>query len=175
MGMGLPENRHMADSSCWLRMESLFAMAGACSNRSAARGFRLGTKGFLMNFLLVFVGAGIGGMLRHAVGIASLKWVGSGFPFGTMFVNVVGSLLMGLVAEYWALKSGLPQSARLFITTGFMGGFTTFSTFSLDTTLLYERGQVWLAAGYAIASVVLSIGALFLGLSIIRAVVSLPG
>lgn len=121
-----------------------------------------------MNFLLVFVGAGIGGMMRHAVGVASLKWLGTGFPFGTMIVNVAGSLLMGLVTEYWAVKSGLPQSARLFITTGFMGGFTTFSTFSLDTALIYERGQILLAAGYAIASVVLSIAALFIGLAIIR-------
>lgn len=128
-----------------------------------------------MNFLLVFVGAGIGGMLRHAVGVAALRWFGSGFPYGTMFVNVVGSLLMGLVAEYWALKAGLPQSARLFITTGFMGGFTTFSTFSLDTALLYERGQVWVSAGYAIASVVLSIAALFLGLAIVRAMVGVQG
>lgn len=143
--------------------------------RPVARGFRWKTKGFQMNFLLVFVGAGIGGMVRHAVGVASLKWFGAGFPYGTMFVNVVGSLLMGLVAEYWALKSGLPQSARLFITTGFMGGFTTFSTFSLDTALLYERGQVWVAAGYAVASVVLSIAALFLGLAIIRAVVGVQG
>lgn len=121
-----------------------------------------------MNFLLVFVGAGIGGMARHGVGVASLKWFGSGFPYGTIIVNILGSLLMGLVAEYWALKSGLPQSARLFITTGFMGGFTTFSTFSLDTALLYERGQVWTAAGYALASVILSVGALFLGLAIVR-------
>lgn len=124
-----------------------------------------------MNFLLVFVGAGIGGMARHGVGVAALKWFGSGFPYGTVIVNILGSLFMGLVAEYWALKAGLPQSARLFITTGFMGGFTTFSTFSLDTALLYERGQFWTAAGYAIASVVLSVGALFLGLAIVRGLV----
>ena len=125
-----------------------------------------------MNFLRVFVGAGIGGMARHGVGVASLKWFGSGFPYGTILVNILGSLLMGLVAEYWALKSGLPQSARLFITTGFMGGFTTFSTFSLDTAMLYERGQVWTAAGYALASVILSVGALFIGLAIVRGFVS---
>lgn len=128
-----------------------------------------------MNFLIVFIGAGLGGMLRHAVGLASLKWLGSGFPYGTLIVNVVGSLLMGLAAEYWALKSGLPQSARLLITTGFMGGFTTFSTFSLDTALLYERGQVWMAAGYALISVVVSIAALFIGLAIVRTLVGTPG
>jgi len=121
-----------------------------------------------MNYLIVFIGAGIGGMLRQGINVAALKWAGNGFPWGTLVINILGSFVMGLVAEYWALKSGLPQTTRLFLTTGILGGFTTFSAFSLDTALLYERGETLAAAGYAIGSVVLSVGALFGGLAIIR-------
>lgn len=128
-----------------------------------------------MNYLIVFIGAGIGGMLRQGVNVAALKWAGNGFPWGTLFINILGSFVMGLVAEYWALKSGLPQTTRLFLTTGILGGFTTFSAFSLDTALLYERGETLTAAGYAIASVVLSISALFGGLAIIRSLVGVQG
>lgn len=121
-----------------------------------------------MGFLLVFVGSGIGGMARHGVGLLSLKLFGPTFPFGTLFINIFGSFLMGVVAEYWALKSGLPQPARLFLTTGIIGGFTTFSTFSLETALLWERGQPWLMAIYMAASVMVSVAALFGGLWLIR-------
>lgn len=121
-----------------------------------------------MDFFLVFIGSGIGGMARHGVGVLALKWFGRGFPFGTLAINIVGSFLIGIVAEYWAIKSGLPQPARLFLTTGVIGGFTTFSAFSLETMLLWERGQPLLAAAYVTASVVLSIGALFGALCLIR-------
>ena len=121
-----------------------------------------------MGFLLVFVGSGIGGMARHGVGLLALKWFGPNFPVATLFINIAGSLVMGIVAEYWALKSGLPQPARLFLTTGVIGGFTTFSAFSLETALLWERGQPLLAAVYVSASVSLSVGALFAGLWLIR-------
>lgn len=124
-----------------------------------------------MSFLLVFIGSGIGGMARHGVGLLALKWFGPNFPVGTLFINIVGSLLIGVVAEYWALKSGLPQPARLFLTTGIIGGFTTFSAFSLETALLWERGQPLIAAAYVAASVVLAIGALFFGLWLIRILV----
>jgi CrcB protein len=125
-----------------------------------------------MGFLLVFVGSGIGGALRHGVNLVALRAIGSDFPAGTLFVNIAGSLIMGLLAEYWALKSGLPQPLRLFLTTGILGGFTTFSAFSLDAALLWERGQPLTAAAYAAASVVLSIGALFGGLWLVRLLVS---
>jgi CrcB protein len=128
-----------------------------------------------MNYLIVFIGAGIGGMLRQGINVAALKWAGNGFPWGTLVINILGSFIMGLVAEYWALKSGLPQTTRLFLTTGVLGGFTTFSAFSLDTALLYERGEALTAAGYAIGSVVLSVAALFGGLAIIRHVVGVQG
>ena len=121
-----------------------------------------------MGFLLVFVGSGIGGMARHGVGLLALKWFGPSFPVGTLSINIAGSLMMGIVAEYWALKSGLPQPARLFLTTGVLGGFTTFSAFSLEAALLWERGQTFHAAVYVTASVALSIGALFAGLWLVR-------
>lgn len=130
---------------------------------------RVAQKEAFMGYLLVFIGSGIGGALRHGVNLAALRLFGSGFPMGTLFVNIAGSLIMGLLAEYWALKSGLPQPLRLFLTTGILGGFTTFSTFSLDTALLWERGEPGTAAGYTIASVVLSVGGLFAGLWLIRA------
>lgn len=122
-----------------------------------------------MGFLIVFIGGGIGAAIRHGVNVAAAGLVGTAFPYGTLFINVLGSLAMGLIAEYFALKSGLPQSWRLFLTTGILGGFTTFSAFSLEAALLYERGQLASAAIYVAASVVLSIGGLFAGLAIIRA------
>ncbi|MCC6206332.1 MAG: fluoride efflux transporter CrcB [Hyphomicrobiales bacterium] len=121
-----------------------------------------------VGFLLVFVGSGIGGMARHGVGLLALRWFGTGFPIGTLAINIVGSLLMGVVAEYWALKSGLPQPARLFLTTGILGGFTTFSAFSLETAVLWERGRPVSSVAYVAASLVLSVGALFAGLWLVR-------
>lgn len=122
-----------------------------------------------MGFLIVFIGGGIGAALRHGLNLVAAGLVGTAFPYGTLFINIVGSLAMGLIAEYFALRSGLPQSWRLFLTTGILGGFTTFSAFSLEAALLYERGQLVSAAIYVVASVVLSIGGLFAGLAIIRA------
>lgn len=95
--------------------------------------------------------------------------IGMAFPFGTLTVNVVGGLLMGFVAEYWALRSGLSQSGRLFLTTGILGGFTTFSSFSLDAVYLWEKGQALFAIIYTAATVFLSISALFLGMWLVRA------
>jgi fluoride exporter len=124
-----------------------------------------------MGFLIVFLGGGVGAALRHGINILVARYAGTGFPYGTLSINVVGSLAMGLIAEYFALKAGLPQRMRLFLTTGILGGFTTFSAFSLEVALLYERGQIAGAAIYIIASVVLAVGALFLGLAIVRLLV----
>jgi fluoride exporter len=124
-----------------------------------------------MGFVIVFLGGGLGAALRHGVNISAARWLGTGFPYGTLFINVAGSLAMGLIAEYFALKGNLPQHLRLFLTTGILGGFTTFSAFSLEAALLYERGQVAGAAIYVIASVVLAIAGLFAGLAIVRALV----
>jgi fluoride exporter len=124
-----------------------------------------------MGFLIVFLGGGLGAALRHGVNIAAARLLGTAFPYGTLAINVLGSLAMGLIAEYFALKIGLPQRWRLFLTTGVLGGFTTFSAFSLEAALLYERGQIAGAALYVVASVVLAIGALFAGLAIVRMLV----
>jgi fluoride exporter len=124
-----------------------------------------------MGFLIVFLGGGLGAALRHGVNIVAARLLGTAFPYGTLAINVLGSLAMGLIAEYFALKVGLPQRWRLFLTTGVLGGFTTFSAFSLEAALLYERGQIAGAALYVVASVVLAIGALFAGLAIVRMLV----
>ena len=125
-----------------------------------------------MNYLIVFIGAGLGGALRHGVNIAALRLVGAGFPWGTLAINIAGSFAMGLVAEYFALKSGLPQQWRLFLTTGVLGGFTTFSAFSLEVALLYERGEVLAAGLYMLGSAVLAVVGLFAGLYVVRAFVA---
>jgi CrcB protein len=124
-----------------------------------------------MNYLIVFLGAGIGGAMRHGVNVAALRLIGAGFPWGTLAVNIAGSFVMGLVAEYFALKSGLPQQWRLFLTTGILGGFTTFSAFSLETALLYERGELLAAGLYMLGSAVLAVAGLFAGLYVIRSIV----
>jgi CrcB protein len=124
-----------------------------------------------MGYLIVFLGGGLGAALRHGVNLFAARFAGTGFPYGTLFINIAGSLAMGLIAEYFALKAGLPQRWRLFLTTGILGGFTTFSAFSLEAALLYERGQIAGAAIYVVASVLLAIGALFAGLAIVRILV----
>lgn len=121
-----------------------------------------------MGYLIVFLGGGIGAALRHGVNIASARLLGTGFPYGTLTVNVVGSLAMGLLTAYFAFKGDASQHWRLFLTTGILGGFTTFSAFSLDVALLYERGEAGLAALYVLASVAVSIAGLFAGLALVR-------
>jgi CrcB protein len=122
----------------------------------------------LSSYLIVFVGAGIGGALRHGVNVMTLRVLASQFPFHTIFVNIAGSFVMGMLAAWFALKADPGPSWRLFLSTGILGGFTTFSAFSLDTALLYERGEWMLAALYVVGSVALSIAALFAGMMLVR-------
>ena len=120
-----------------------------------------------MRYLIVFLGAGIGGALRHGVNVWAARAFGFGFPFGALIVNVAGSFLMGLLAGFFAYRAGLvPQHMRLFLTTGVLGGFTTFSAFSLDTALLIERHSYLMAVIYISGSVFASVAALFLGLAL---------
>jgi fluoride exporter len=121
-----------------------------------------------MSYLIVFLGGGIGAAMRHGINLGAARLVGPGFPCGTLIVNITGSLAMGLLGGYFAYKSGAPQHWRLFLTTGILGGYTTFSAFSLDVALLYERGDVALAALYVAASVALSVAGLFVGFAIVR-------
>lgn len=123
----------------------------------------------MYHLFLVMVGGGLGAGGRHLVSLATLRWFGPGFPVGTLTVNVVGSLIMGLFIG-WLVHQQAPftQPMRYFVATGFLGGFTTFSAFSLDTSILWERGDTVLALVYILASVVLSIVAVFAGLLIMR-------
>ena len=114
--------------------------------------------------LIVFLGGGLGGVLRHLINTWISRMMGPEFPAGILAINVVGSSAMGLLVGWFAFQGHAPQELRLFLTTGILGGFTTFSAFSLDAALLYERGQPWLAAAYVAASVLLSIGGLFAAL-----------
>lgn len=119
--------------------------------------------------MVVFLGAGLGGVLRHGVNRLVPLLIAAPFPTATLIVNVVGSLVMGLLTGWFAFRgeqSG--QEMRLFLTTGILGGFTTFSTFSLDTAVLWERGQMLQAASYMLGSVALSLAAVFVGLAIVR-------
>jgi fluoride exporter len=121
-------------------------------------------------YLIVFLGAGIGGALRHGVNLACARACGLAFPWGTLAVNIIGSFALGLIAAWLAFKIEAPwsQHARLFLMTGILGGFTTFSAFSLDAVLLWERGATLLALAYVAGSVVLSVGGLLLGLVVVR-------
>ena len=129
-----------------------------------------------MLYLIVFVGAGIGGALRHGVNTLGLRLAGPDFPVGTLTVNILGSLAMGLIAGYFTFRGGegafgqISQHWRLFLTTGVLGGFTTFSAFSLDFATLWERGAMGGAAVYLLASVVGSLAAIFMGLAAAKAV-----
>lgn len=120
-----------------------------------------------MLYWIVFLGAGIGGALRHGVNVAAARAFGYDFPFGTLIVNLLGSFIMGLLVGFFAYRAGLvPQHMRLFLTTGVLGGFTTFSAFSLDAALLIERHDYALAMTYIFGSVIASIVALFIGLAL---------
>ncbi len=121
-----------------------------------------------MGYLIVFLGGGLGAALRHGVNIAAARLLGIGFPYGTLTVNIVGSLIMGLLTGWFAFEGSPSQHWRLLMTTGILGGFTTFSTFSLDTAVLYERGELGLAAIYVVASVAAGIAGLFAGLALVR-------
>jgi CrcB protein len=127
-----------------------------------------------MLYLIVFIGAGIGGALRHGINVGAARLFGYGFPYGTLIVNVLGSFVMGALAGYFAFRPGISQHMRLFLTTGILGGFTTFSTFSLDTALLIERHSYGMAAGYVVGSVAAGLSALFFGLALFRSAGHLP-
>ena len=99
-----------------------------------------------MSYLLVFVGGGLGASLRHLINVTCARCLGTAFPWGTFIINITGSTVMGLIAGYLAFKGEASQPWRLFLMTGILGGYTTFSAYSLDAALLYERGELGLAA-----------------------------
>ncbi|WP_068082379.1 fluoride efflux transporter CrcB [Polycladidibacter stylochi] len=126
----------------------------------------------MKDILLVFLGGGTGAMCRHLVSLAGLRYLGPSFPWGTFTVNILGSIIMGLFIEFLAHRLNSSPEFRLLVATGFLGGFTTFSSFSLDTAVLWERGEPLLAFAYVAGSVLIGITGLFIGLYIARAAFS---
>ena len=121
------------------------------------------------HLLLVAVGGAVGAALRHVANTLSLRLFGADFPWGTLFVNIAGSLAIGLLIGWLARRAGgSPNEIRLFLATGVLGGFTTFSAFSLDFAMLWERGAIVGAAAYVLASVLVSLAAVFVGLWLMR-------
>jgi CrcB protein len=117
----------------------------------------------------VALGGALGAAARYGVNVWSGRLLGTSFPWHTLAVNLVGCLAMGVLVELMALKLNVSNDTRAFLTTGILGGFTTFSAFSLDFALLVER-KAYLAAGtYAAGSVLFSLAAVFAGLHLIRA------
>lgn len=124
----------------------------------------------MLDYAIVFLGAGIGGALRHGMNVHVARLLGTAFPWHTLSINILGSLAMGLLAGYFAFNNGIPRSLWLFLATGILGGFTTFSAFSLDVVLLWERGQRWRAIYYVGATVVASIVCLISAIVIMRTI-----
>lgn len=122
----------------------------------------------------VGVGGALGSIARYLVVIWAGQALGTGFPFGTLIVNVVGGFVMGVLAESSALLWSPPTELRIFLMTGVLGGFTTFSSFSLDVATLTERGDVGVALTYTMASVLFSIAGLFGGLRLVRLFAGVP-
>jgi CrcB protein len=123
----------------------------------------------MKHLLLVALGGAMGSSARHLVGLAALRWLGPGYPWGTLTVNVVGGLAMGLLIG-WLTAAEPPNATALRYTlaVGVLGGFTTFSAFSLDVVLMIERRDWISASGYVGLSVAGAVGALVLGLMIAR-------
>ena len=127
--------------------------------------------GSFTSYFWLFVGAGIGGALRHGANRASVALVGLGFPAGTLFVNLAGCFAMGVLASLFAFRGEwFTQHSRLFLTTGILGGFTTFSAFSLDAAVIWERGQTGLASTYVLVSLAGSLVGVFVGLWVGRVI-----
>lgn len=118
----------------------------------------------------VALGGAVGSVARYLAGIGAGKLFGLNYPWGTLIINILGSFLIGVFVELFALRWDLPQAARVFLTVGICGGFTTFSTFSLESYMMIDRGEFGPAAAYIVTSVAVSIVALFGGLQLVRAV-----
>jgi CrcB protein len=125
---------------------------------------------------IIVVGAGgaCGAVARYLVYSLTFHTLGTGFPYATLIVNILGSLVMGVLTEFMALAWTVSLELRLFMVVGVLGAFTTFSTFSLDVATLYERGQMLSAFFYVIASLVLSVGSFFAGLALVRHFLVMP-
>lgn len=121
----------------------------------------------VQTLIQVALGGAIGASLRYLTSLGAMRWIGPGFPYATVIVNVLGSFLMGVLVVVLARKGGTQLAP--FLMTGILGGFTTFSAFSLDTLTIWERGQHGLALLYVGVSVALSLAAIAAGLAVARA------
>ncbi|SMC82011.1 fluoride efflux transporter CrcB [Rhizobium sp. RU36D] len=124
----------------------------------------------MLNLVLVGVGGAVGSICRYLVGMGALRLLGPAFPWGTLIVNLFGSFLIGVLVELIVARFAASSELRLFLVTGFLGGFTTFSSFSLDAFALYERGEVVPAFAYVAASLVLSLAAVAAGVVVTRSI-----
>lgn len=118
--------------------------------------------------LAVAIGGGLGSLARYWTSVAVYQWLGKEFPYGTLAVNVAGGLLMGFLTELLVARYAVAVEWRLLVLVGFLGGFTTFSTFSIDTWLLLQEGEFAKAGLNALASVVLCVVAVWIGLHLAR-------
>jgi len=125
----------------------------------------------MIHLLVVALGGAIGASLRHLSGMAFLRLMGPSLPWGTLFVNIAGSFAMGLLIVWLSRRTGgTSAELRLFLATGLLGGFTTFSAFSLDFANMWQRGETITAFSYVLASVLLSLVAIFAGLWVARSI-----
>ncbi|MCU9848409.1 fluoride efflux transporter CrcB [Defluviimonas sp. WL0024] len=122
----------------------------------------------ILTLLQVALGGAIGASARYMTNVAAMRLIGPGFPWGTVTVNVVGSFLMGALVVFLAHRDGMRLAP--FLMTGVLGGFTTFSAFSLDALTIWERGQTMLAAAYVLGSVTLSLAAIVAGMAAVRGI-----
>ncbi len=119
--------------------------------------------------LMVALGGAIGSVLRYATNILLAGLLGPGFPYGVLFINVTGCFVMGVLAGIGSFLWQWPEPMRVLVMVGFLGGYTTFSAFSLDVLTLVERGQPATAVGYVFASVMGSLIAVFSGVALVKA------
>ncbi len=124
--------------------------------------------------ILLFIAAGgaMGAVGRYAVMVGASQWLGVGFPYGTVIINVVGSFLLGALIEVMALTWSASEEMRVFLVVGVLGAFTTFSSFSMDTVVLMQRGELSLAALYVAGSVILTVAGFFAGLALFRFIIT---
>ena len=126
----------------------------------------------MYQLILVAIGGALGATFRHLVGLATMKLLGIGVPWGTFTVNVIGALLMGVFIEFMYQRELANSELRLFVATGFLGGFTTFSAFAYDFREFWVKGELVVAFSYMVGSVVFSLLAIFLGFWLVRSFAS---
>lgn len=122
---------------------------------------------------IIAIGSAVGGVARYLIGLLGLRWFGVGYPVGTLFVNLTGSLLIGFVMRYATEPGSLSNAARAFLVVGICGGYTTFSAFSYETIGMLQNGAVGKAAGYMVASVSLALAGTLVGMGLASSLIEL--